>query len=45
MMLVALMAPELTFGLAARQYIVAHWFARSKHHFCIAYQIDAQATR
>ncbi|KAJ7869548.1 hypothetical protein B0H14DRAFT_2345996 [Mycena olivaceomarginata] len=39
MMIISLIAPELTLGFAARQYVVACWFARSKKHFFAAYYI------
>jgi hypothetical protein len=44
MILIALIAPELILGFAARQYFTAHWFARSKKDFFAAYYIGAQVT-
>jgi hypothetical protein len=42
MVLITLIAPELMLGFAARQYVVAHWFAKSTPCFLIADQISAQ---
>jgi hypothetical protein len=44
MMLVALVAPELMLGFVVRQFVVAHWFARSKKHSFTVYYIGAQVT-
>jgi hypothetical protein len=38
MMLIALIAPELTLAFAVRQLFVAHWFAKGKYEmfsFCL----------
>ncbi|KAF8217190.1 hypothetical protein K438DRAFT_1558559 [Mycena galopus ATCC 62051] len=36
MMFVTLIAPELMLGLAARQYVVAQWFARSQQSYTVS---------
>jgi hypothetical protein len=39
MLLITLIAPELMFGFAARQYVVAKWLAGSKQYFPIGYRL------
>jgi hypothetical protein len=44
MMMICLVAPELPLGFAARRYVVARWFARSKKDFFAPYYIGAKVT-
>jgi hypothetical protein len=45
MFIISLVAPELMLGFAARQYVIARWFARSKQQFSATYDIGTQVTQ